>query len=253
MARTIIISDLHIDKWHDRSREEAFSHFLSYVKANANRLIINGDILDFPPIDGEELSSRDKRILGELLTLPIFGVEVVYIPGNHDIALRGLPFSLQRIRLVYPRFVFQAGPKKVYVEHGHYYDPLFNGMYDILDGLKKMTGYDLGKIAVDWWKATTRFLQRAKREGKTNEVGVSDSVLFARWEAQAEQLHSKDGYDYVVFGHTHHPQSPSSSESYYINTGDWVDHSTVTEFDEQGCVRQFDWLAEGMRQAAPAR
>lgn len=248
MAKTVIISDLHIDRFSPE-REKAFSHFLEYVGKTASRLIINGDILDFPPVDGEELKDKDKRILVDLLGLRSSGVEIVYLPGNHDIALRGLPFTTRNMRVTYPRFVFETGGKRVYVEHGHYYDPLFSGGYDILEGIRKMTGYDVGRIAVDTWKAATRFLQRVTAKGQTNEVGVQNSRFLTGWEDKAKELHREGGYDYVVFGHTHHPQLPSDGGC-YINTGDWVTHSTVTEFDEHGNASQREWLVEGMTQVA---
>ena len=242
MSKTVVVSDLHVDRW-DEMKLRKFLDFLYYVRFNASCLVINGDLMDFPPFEGKEISETCRRVLYELAQLPMAGVRIVYLPGNHDIALRGFPISLPRVQIVYPSTVLQFNRVKVYIEHGHYYDPLFNGGYEILDGLRKFTGYDIGKIAVDTWKAATRFLQRAREDQSGNEVGPSDhsAVFLERWRHKASEIHRENGYDFVVFGHTHSPKGPAEEPTHYLNTGDWVTHMTVTEFSEDGVPQQYDW------------
>lgn len=242
MEKVIVVSDLHADRWGP-DRLAAFRDFLYYVRATATRLVLNGDLLDLPPVEGEELSDQVKAVLGELVALPLTGVELVYLPGNHDIALRGLPMSLPNFQLAYPRVIFGIGPKRVYVEHGHYYDPLFNGGYDMLEALRKFTGYDVGRVAVDTWKAITRLLQRADSSRTENGVGRAGlpEGLGKLWEQAAERAREEYQCDYVLFGHTHSPKPPGARPDFYINTGDWVTHMTVTEFDGDGVPLQYDW------------
>lgn len=242
MEKVVVVSDLHADRW-DPDRFAAFRDFLYYVRSSAKRLVLNGDLLDLPPVEGEELSDQVKSVLGELVALPLTGVELVYLPGNHDIALRGLPMTLPNFQLAYPRVLFEIGPKRVYVEHGHYYDPLFNGGYDMLEALRKFTGYDVGQIAVDTWKAITRLLQRTDPSGGENEVGRADLPAGLRqlWEEAAERVREEYPCDYVLFGHTHSPKPPGEEPDFYINTGDWETHMTVTEFGPDGVPSQYDW------------
>lgn len=244
MKKVIVVSDLHADRWGPE-RFAAFRDFLYYVRSSASRLVVNGDLLDLPPVEGEELSDQVKAVLGELVALPLSGVELVYLPGNHDIALRGLPLTLPNFQLAYPRLLFNVGRKRVYVEHGHYYDPLFNGGYDMLEALRKFTGYDVGKVAVDTWKAITRLLQRVAPSEPENEVGQTEvpDRLRKVWEQAARNVRKEFRCDYVLFGHTHSPKPPDEKPRYYINTGDWETHMTVTEFDEDGVPLQYDWAA----------
>lgn len=242
MARTVVVSDLHTDRW-TAERLEIFLDFLQYVRRHARCLVLNGDLLDFPPLGRRSIDERSRRVLAELAQLPFFGVRVVYLPGNHDIAFRGFPLSLPQLEIVYPSKILDIGGKRVYIEHGHDYDPLFNRPYEILDGIRKFTGYDVGKIMVDTWKAVTRLLQRCNPDQTGNEVGRQDqgSLFLRGWTQKAREIHAREGYDFVVFGHVHTPKGPDEDPPFYINTGDWVTHMTVTEFDEGGRARQYDW------------
>lgn len=246
--KLMVVSDLHADRWTDAATFEQFEDFLVYVRREAQTLVVNGDVLDLPPIEGEEVSAASKRALFALLQVPLQGVRLVYVVGNHDIAFRGWPIDLRPfLRIVYPFEVVELAGRRIRIEHGHYYDPLFNGGYDILAGIRKFLNYDVGKVAVDTWKAATRYLQRLAPDRGTSAVGRADEpAIFGRWTDAAARL-KEAGFDLVLFGHIHHPKGPDESPSYYINTGDWVDHRTVTEIDESGKVAQFDWRERGYR------
>lgn len=246
--KLVVVSDLHVDRWQQESKFEQFEDFLLYVRREAHTLVVNGDVLDLPPIEGEEVSASSKRALLALLQAPLQGVRLVYVVGNHDIAFRGWPIDLRPfVRIVYPFEVVDLGGRRIRIEHGHYYDPLFNGGYDILAGIRKFLNYDVGKVAVDTWKAATRFLQRLAPETGRSAVGRADEpAIFGRWKDAAIRL-KEAGFDLVLFGHIHSPKGPDEEPSFYVNTGDWVDHTTVTEVDESGRPTQFEWRERGYR------
>lgn len=246
--KLVVVSDLHVDRWESEEKFQQFDEFLLYVRREAHTLVVNGDVLDLPPTEGERISESSKRVLLSLLQLPLQGIRLIYVVGNHDIAFRGWPIELGNLlRIVYPFEVVEVAGRRIRVEHGHYYDPLFNGGYDILAGIKKFTNYDVGKIAVDAWKAITRLLQRVSPDTGKSEIGRgNEPAIFVRWKEAAERL--KDaGFHYVMFGHIHSPKGPETEPPYYINTGDWVDHTTVTEVDSLGRATQFEWVERGYR------
>ncbi len=92
--KLVVVSDLHVDRWQKESKFEQFEDFLLYVQREAHTLVVNGDTLDLPPIEGEEVSASSKRALLALLQVPLRGVRLVYVVGNHDIAFRGWPINL---------------------------------------------------------------------------------------------------------------------------------------------------------------
>lgn len=246
--KLIVVSDLHVDRWQEEATFQQFEDFLVYVRREGHTLVVNGDLLDLPPVEGEEVSASSKRALLALLQVPLVGVRLVYVVGNHDIAFRGWPVDLGGlVRIVYPVEDVTQGGRRIHIEHGHYYDPLFNGGYDILAGINKFLKYDVGKVAVDTWKAATRFLQRVVPETGRSLVGrLDDPSAFGRWHEAATRL-KEAGADLVVFGHIHSPKGPDEEPSFYVNTGDWVDHTTVTEVDETGTPSQFEWRERGYR------
>lgn len=247
-AKLIVVSDLHVDRWKSQEKFRQFDDFLLYVRREAHTLVLNGDVLDLPPTEGERVSDESKRVLLSLLQLPLQGIRLVYVVGNHDIAFRGWPLELGSVfRIVYPFEVVEVAGRRIRIEHGHYYDPLFNGGYDILAGIQKFLNYDVGKIAVDTWKAATRLLQRVSPTTGQSEVGrANEPALFGRWKEAAERLKAA-GFHYIMFGHIHSPKGSDTEPSYYINTGDWVDHTTVTEVDASGRPSQFEWTERGYR------
>lgn len=275
----VVISDLHLDRWaHEPERQQEFTQFLGMVRQWQAHLIINGDIMDLPPSEGRMIELPARLLLERLAML---GVErncqtrVTWIVGNHDIAFRGLPLQWKRLQVVYPKFEFSWGNKRVYIEHGHYYDPLFWGGYELLAGLRQVTGYDVGawvkglwtgmrqmgervrqavqpEHVVDRWQQATRDLQRRGPvegrgcHGTNRPVGRSDApaAVLRRWAAAATRLQQGGVADYVLFGHTHTPVPPRLGQA-YVNTGDWVDHRTVTVFPPGAEPYQVEWDGEG--------
>lgn len=245
---TILISDLHADRW-DRDRKELFFSFLDYVEKNALELYVLGDIFDFPAPKNNSIWPRFKDLITRLRALPSKGVPVLYMIGNHDISLRGIEFEEAGVTMTYsdskhPVVKIIHG-KQIYMEHGHYYDPLFRDhIYDAMDFLKEVTGKSLDKQAVDFMRAMVRILQRRPKTAQeaqsaknplpakttnaqppkhaqatravqppqtdtkpqTNETEIGVPERFLKiWEQAAEQLIKRMRYDAVIFGHTHAP------------------------------------------------
>lgn len=145
--KTIVISDLHVDTWKNhqvsgKPKIDYFTRFIEHVvKPEAATLVINGDILDAPPAEDEDVLPMYREVI-ELLVSLTATTNVYYFVGNHDIGLWGLsvrdyqPMSgLNKLNIIYPRepqLIVQPhdGNDKVflYFEHGHFYDPVL-GLY----------------------------------------------------------------------------------------------------------------------------
>lgn len=145
--KTIVISDLHIDTWknHQVNGKPKIDYFIRFieqvVKPEAANLVINGDILDAPPAEDEDVLPMYREVI-ELLVKLTATTNVYYFVGNHDIGLWGLSVSdyrplsaSKKLNIIYPREPQllvrpDEGNDKVflYFEHGHFYDP-FLGVY----------------------------------------------------------------------------------------------------------------------------
>ena len=119
----------------------------------------------------------------------------------------------------------------------------------IVEFLRTVTGQAVDQKAVDFWRDVVRIFQRKpKHEHKSvehrEEVGVPERFLKI-WDQAAEQILKRMRYDIVVFGHTHAPKilKMLGQEQWYVNTGDWVKHSTYVEITRKK-ISLKDWLED---------
>ncbi len=259
----IFISDLHADRW-DREKRESFFEVIDFVEESAAELYILGDIFDFPALKGESIWPKHSDLILKLRALPDRGVPLVYLIGNHDISLRGIELDEDGFVMTYcdrkrPLERVLRG-KKVYMEHGHYYDPLFRDhIYDAIDFLREVSGQPVDRKAVDFLRDIVRIFQRKPKSTvadkgidaeQKNEVGVPSKFLKI-WEQAAEQILKRTRCDIVLFGHTHAPAITSMEglQQWYVNTGDWVDHSTYVELTSGGIVLKDRIAGETLQEA----
>lgn len=257
MAKKVfIISDLHMDRWN-RDRKDVFLEFMKYVEKEASHVYMLGDIFDFPALQDDSIWPRHEEIITRLRRLPKKGIEFVYIIGNHDISLRGIEISDDNFTITYcdnkRPFVRNIFGQTVYMEHGHYYDPLFQDhIYGAIDFLKSLTGRAVDVKAVDFLREIVRIMQRQPKytgefahvlTGEV-EIGVPDKFLRI-WQSAAEQILKRTRYNIVVFGHTHAPLiTPMLSKGqHYVNSGDWYKHASYIEMSPKS-LKLRDWITD---------
>jgi len=246
----IFISDLHIDRW-DRDKRDLFFEFLDYAEKAAAEMYVLGDILDFPALKGERVWPKHSEAINRLRGLPAKGVPLTYLVGNHDISLRGVEIDEDGFTLTYcdskNPVERELHGKKVYMDHGHFYDPLFQDhIYDAMDFLRSVTGQAVDRRAVDFLRDVVRIFQRRPKHKEMkaapmDEVGVPERFLKI-WDQAAEQLLKRMRYDIVFFGHTHAPAIVEflGQQQWYVNTGDWVDHANYVLLTDEG-IQLMNW------------
>ncbi|MBO4447082.1 MAG: UDP-2,3-diacylglucosamine diphosphatase [Bacteroidales bacterium] len=88
MERTLVyfVADVHLGTGADAAEREArFVSFLKGIPRNALAVWLLGDIWDFW-YEYRDVVPRDAaRVVSELIALMDAGVEVYFVPGNHDI------------------------------------------------------------------------------------------------------------------------------------------------------------------------
>jgi len=138
---TIIVSDLHVDTWTDRklgtgkTKRDHFFHFLDWCeKVGIRELVLNGDLMDLPPWEGQESFREGPSIARDTVERLVelsSRIQITYVPGNHDIGISGFRCmgqysirSLRNVNVCYPAYVINEYPEStVLIEHGHFCDP----------------------------------------------------------------------------------------------------------------------------------
>lgn len=223
-VRTIWISDLHLGL--SSCQADALLRFL---KAHPAAMIVAvGDIVDLLQMRrGLRWEPSYNRLLRFLLKRVEKGVRVVYIPGNHDWALREFAgravFGIEIAR----QAVYQHRDGPLLVTHGDEADAVVR----ISPWLAKVGGwgYDLLLQANTIVSAAQRALGRrpwslaraVKASVKRACAYVSDFEGTLASEAQVR------GCVGVICGHIHHAEMREVEGVRYYNTGDWVESCTA--------------------------
>ena len=185
-----------------------------------DKLIICGDILDSYNI--HRLCKKQWKVLSALRKISK-NKECIFIKGNHDkgldmiSALLGFDFKMEHIEII--------GNKKFYFVHGDRWDyiiqlkPLLteiaSGVYYLLQKVDKRQKYTriLKKRIKSWHGAAKKISERICKHARNN------------------------GYDTVVFGHTHIPLCDTFDGVKCVNLGSQCDLPvTYGLIDEKGHI-----------------
>jgi len=229
----VVISDVHLGTYGCRAKE-----LVNYLKSIApNILILNGDI-----IDGWQFSKRffpvsHIQVIKEILQLITGGTRVFYITGNHDEMLRRYSdLQIGNFTLT-DKLVLEIDHKMTWIFHG-----------DVFDNTTKGSAKTLAKLGSRGYSLLIRFnrlinfilkLFGEERVSISKKVmaGVNKAVSKINdFEMIAAELAIEKGYDYVICGHIHQPQNKivenGKGKVTYLNSGDWVEHLTTLEYQQ---------------------
>ena len=245
--RSVFISDLHLGTRGARTR--SLIDFLGTVRCD--RLYLVGDI-----VDGWRLrkswywdASHDE-VLRLVLRHARNGTEVVYLPGNHDEALRRwLPLGLEiaGIRMMDEAVHETAAGLRLLVTHGDQFDSVVCN-YRLLAYLGD-NAYTLALALNIVFSAARRWLgypywslsQWLKRQVKGAVAAID------RFEETLAQHARSRGFDGVVCGHIHHAQMRTVGGVLYLNDGDWVESCTALVEHADGRLELLDWAERERR------
>lgn len=228
MDTVFFLSDAHLgiqsaDHPAD-SREKQIGAFLEHIGKRATRLYINGDLFDFWFEYHHVIPRCYFQTICHLKQLVSKGIQIEYVCGNHDFWLGSFFENQLGIKVHRDYIDTTINGKRFHIAHG--------------DGLaKKDIGYRILKkilrnpVNIRLYRMIhpyigfklALFFSRLSRNHGPREDDREDYLLAAQ-----ERL--KQGYHYVVFGHTHHPCIHIEENGTYLNTGDWTHHFSYGEF-----------------------
>jgi UDP-2,3-diacylglucosamine pyrophosphatase LpxH len=237
--RTIWISDIHLGTTGCQS-----ARLLEFLQATeSNTLYLVGDI-----IDGWQLRRRwywdqsHNNVVQNVLKKAKKGTEVIFVPGNHDEAIRqfiDLDFGGIRIRdeLVHTT----AQGKRMLVLHGDRFDGVVNcakwlaylgdNMYTVILKFNQWLNTWRARVGLPYWSLSQYLKLKVK-----NAVSYISSFE----EALAGEA-KKRGLDGVICGHIHKPEIRSIEGILYCNDGDWVESLSALVEEHSGELRLVTW------------
>lgn len=251
---TVLISDLHLgDVLWTEQRYRLLASFLDeFVAADAERLILVGDVLEWLQYDIETLGSA-REILLRLAALPRQGIEVSCVIGNHDIDFCRLAVKDGVGPVYYPRLHTMVYGRSLHIEHGHYYDPTIATFPAAASFFTRWGGRLLDALGGGLEEALGRCKQTLLEVfDQTTGQGGKAAREHGGYLAAADRLAMQGDHDCVIFGHTHQAGSwplgrrgPAGDQAVYINTGNWQRDSDFLVFTPDGRSALYSWQRAG--------
>lgn len=237
--RSIWISDIHLGT--PGCNADLLVDFLKHTESE--HLYLVGDIVDgwrlrrswyWPP--------RHNDVVRRVLKKAKQGTRVIYIPGNHDEALR--PYAGIDIGgvEVHKDFVHTtADGRKLLILHGDEFDGvvlyarwlafLGDQAYALLLVLNRWVNAVRRKFNMPYWSLSAHIKRKVK-----------NAVEFvSRFEDAVKQVAAQRGVDGVVCGHVHTAEITQSGNITYYNDGDWVESCTALVEHADGRMEILDW------------
>ena len=228
-----ILSDTH---WASGGKDDdfqknakAFASLITHIARNGDYLLLDGDIFEHWKASPRLIIRRYKHLFSGLSQI-MRDDRLVIIPGNHDAELLSLsPFFPG---VIADSVVLETGGLRVYVQHGHQYDPV--------------------NRRPSWWQravcAGGAWLER-HIDPDINRVNMYSAAAkkdTARYENAAARLLKNGRFDVVCLGHVHEAtdvkiyETPKVGPRHvigrYINLGSWVGEVPTAAYFHNGTI-----------------
>lgn len=228
----LFISDIHLglqSREIEKEKEQKLVRFLEYASENCDELIILGDLFDYWFEYRRVIQKGFFKTLAALQNLAEKNIKVHYIIGNHDFLHRDFFEKEIGATLYYDPISLTLNEKKFYLGHG---DGLIKNDlgYKILKKLlrNRVLQFLFSLIHPDLGiKVASGTSKKSRDYTATKDYGESDSLF----EVAKEKI--SEGYDYVMFGHSHRQRFEKYKDGYYVNLGTWLINPCYGKFENE--------------------
>lgn len=237
--RTIWISDLHLGTTGCQA-----ARLLEFLQATeSDTLYLVGDI-----IDGWQLKRRwywdqvHNNVVQTVLKKAKKGTNVIFVPGNHDEAVRqfiDLDFGGIKVRDELVHVTAQG--KRMLVLHGDRFDGVIacakwlaylgDNLYTVILKFNQVLNSWRARRGLPYWSLSQYLKLKVK-----NAVSYISSFE----HALADEARQR-GLDGVICGHIHKPEIRQIDGIMYCNDGDWVESLSALVEDVSGELRLVSW------------
>lgn len=233
------ISDLHLgleSKEREILKEEKLIRFLDYIKEDVSELYILGDLFDYWFEYKRVIQKGYYKTFTALKNLTEKGVRIHYLIGNHDFMHRDFFQSELNVSLYDEPIDVVLNDKRFFLGHG---DGLVKNDigYKILKKilrnkfLQKIFSYVHPDFGI--WVASSSS-KKSRDYTADKNYGEIDGLY------ETAKLKIDEGFDFVVFGHSHNRQEKKYKNGEYINLGTWLKKPCYLRF-QNGQLIFFDW------------
>jgi UDP-2,3-diacylglucosamine pyrophosphatase LpxH len=240
--RTLFISDVHLG-----TRTAQATTLLDFLRQNeADTIYLVGDIIDFWRVRrGAHWPQSHNDVLQKLLRHARKGTRIVFIPGNHDEALRefcGMQFG--GIEIHQNTVHTTAAGQRYIVMHGDEFDAVIRTAKWL--AFLGDRGYEAAlwcntplnrvrrHLGLGYWSLSAYLKQRVKQ-------AVSFIGAFENAVADEARRHNSDG---IICGHIHHASDRIIDGIHYLNCGDWVESCTAIGERTDGTLALIQWSTD---------
>ncbi len=241
-VRSIFLSDIHLG-----TRACQAGRLLEFLREYpAEHVYLVGDIVDFWAMArGIFWTSEHNTVLQKVLRRARHGERVIFIPGNHDEALREYAGTVFGDIEVHAEYVHQmADGRRFLLVHGDEFD--------------QVTRYHrwvavLGDMAYNWLVRVNTILSWCRR--RLGRAGYWSLAGYAKRKVKTAMQFINDfensvihavrqrGLDGVICGHIHAAALREVGGLTYANCGDWVDSCTALVEHDDGRLEIVEWGA----------
>ena len=216
-----------------KTRERLFLAWMDQIFPKAKALFLLGDLFDFW-FDYKRVVPRGYvRVLSKIAQFQDSGIDVHFFVGNHDLWMDDYLEKELGIKVYHQPKIFRFDNKSFFVGHGDGLGPGDKGY----KRMKKVFVHPVSKWLFRWLHPDLGVKLAQHLSLKNKMISGDQDVKFLgedrEWLIQfsKKKLESQH-FDYFVFGHRHLPLSLElSSNSRYINLGDWISYYTYGVFD----------------------
>lgn len=237
--RTLWISDTHLGTPGCKA-----AYLLNFLKHHqAETLFLVGDI-----VDGLQLKRswcwdhHHSAVLHAILDKVAAGTKVIYIPGNHDAAMRQfVKLHLGGVLVARDWVHRTACGKRLLVVHGDLVDgALRYARWLALLGDWSYQGILWANTLLDRWRQF-RGKPYWSLSAFIKSKSKSATAYIEQFERSMALLARRRNLNGVVCGHIHHPQVRDIDGILYCNDGDWVENCTALVEHHNGSLELVRW------------
>jgi UDP-2,3-diacylglucosamine pyrophosphatase LpxH len=239
-VRAIFLSDIHLG-----TRACQAGRLLAFLREHeAEYVYLLGDIIDFWSLRrGIHWPGLHNTVVQKMLKRARHGTRVVFVPGNHDEALREYAGSrFGDIEVARNAIHTAADGRRYLLIHGDEFDQITryhrwvaltgDVAYSLLVRLNGTLSWFRRKLRVSGYWSLAGYAKKRVKRALEFVYGFEESVT-----RHARQ----SGVDGVICGHIHVAALRNSGGVTYINCGDWVDSCTAVIEHHDGRMELVHW------------
>ncbi|MEP7185801.1 MAG: UDP-2,3-diacylglucosamine diphosphatase [Rhodanobacter sp.] len=238
-CRSAFISDVHLGTPDCKT-----DYLLDFLRQlDCEKLYLVGDIIDL-----ESLARRHwwhpshSAVIAEVLDLACRGVEVIYIPGNHDAPMRGLHGqNVGGVRIELDAEHVGADGRRYRVSHGDEFDPQQVGrrwMHHLGETMHRFICWSNRRLHTMRQRLELPYLPLSIIV--KSHIGKALTYIRAYEHRVADDARER-GFDGHICGHIHFGHIRELGGVLYLNDGDWVEHCTALIEDHTGAMELIHW------------